>query len=210
MRNPFQVGRYDRILSILQDSFESPSAAWFRYAFTSVAVVFFSVTAIRSTTETSGVGTRIAARLSSPAISGMTSPIASAAPVLVGIMFNAAALVRAQILVREIENRLIVRVAMDGCHPAFLGNGDNLRAQATCDSVFASSPCGPQTSPEPKSTKEAGSGVTVKTKSPPPTIWSELLMPVGKTQVQRSCRCCPGNCVCRYCPQMYRRFGRHH
>ena len=47
-------------------------------------------TNLKSTSETSGVGTRVEAPSSLPANSGITRPIALAAPVVVGIMFCAA------------------------------------------------------------------------------------------------------------------------
>lgn len=74
------------------------SAASFIAAFTSSAVAGFSSTTVRSTTETSGVGTRSANPLSLPLSSGMTSAIAFAAPVLVGMMESAAALPRERFL----------------------------------------------------------------------------------------------------------------
>ena len=55
--------------------------------------------AFRSTTETSGVGTRIEIPSSFPFTSGMTSAVAFAAPVVVGIIESAAA--RARLIVRQ-------------------------------------------------------------------------------------------------------------
>src|SRR5207249_8254902 len=63
-------------------------------AFTSSAVVFFSTNVTRSTTETFGVGTRIANPSSLPFSSGMTRCSAFAAPVDVGIIETAAARAR--------------------------------------------------------------------------------------------------------------------
>ncbi len=57
-------------------------------------VIGFSDTNVRSTTETFGVGTRIAKPSSLPSISGMTSLSAFAAPVDDGIMLSAAARAR--------------------------------------------------------------------------------------------------------------------
>ena len=54
----------------------------------------FSATKVRSTTETLGVGTRMAKPSSLPSISGMTSLRALAAPVELGIMESAAARAR--------------------------------------------------------------------------------------------------------------------
>src|ERR1700676_40522 len=78
-----------------REPFSGPdSEAFFRAALTSSRVVFFSTNATRSTTETLGVGTRIAKPSSLPARSGMTSFNALAAPVEVGIMLIAAARAR--------------------------------------------------------------------------------------------------------------------
>ncbi len=57
-------------------------------------VMGFSETKVRSTTETLGVGTRMAKPSSLPDISGMTSLRALAAPVELGIMERAAARAR--------------------------------------------------------------------------------------------------------------------
>src|SRR6266545_831758 len=84
--------------------FSGPSAAAFRAALTSAPVVFLSTIAARSTTETFGVGTRIAKPSSLPFKSGSTSPTASATPVLV----------------RQVEQLLIVCVRVDGGHPSLL------------------------------------------------------------------------------------------
>src|SRR5204863_6940082 len=74
--------------------FIGPSAAALSAAFTSSAVVFLFSIAARSTTDTFGVGTRIAKPSSLPLSSGSTSPTATAAPVVVGIIDNAAARAR--------------------------------------------------------------------------------------------------------------------
>jgi hypothetical protein len=74
--------------------FMAPVEASLSAAFTSCALVFLSTTATRSTTDTFGVGTRIAKPSSLPFSSGSTSPTALAAPVLVGIMESAAARAR--------------------------------------------------------------------------------------------------------------------
>merc|ERR1719230_1037021 len=57
----------------------------------SVMEVSFSAVKVRSTTETSGVGTRNAMPVSLPFVDGSTSPTALAAPVADGIMLHAAA-----------------------------------------------------------------------------------------------------------------------
>src|SRR5579871_609416 len=74
--------------------FIGPSAAALKAPFTSSAVVFLLSTAARSTTDTLGVGTRMAKPSSRPLSSGSTSPTATAAPVVVGIIDNAAARAR--------------------------------------------------------------------------------------------------------------------
>ena len=60
-------------------------------AFTSSLVVLLERVATKSTRETLGTGTRMARPSSFPFISGITSAIALAAPVVVGIMESAAA-----------------------------------------------------------------------------------------------------------------------
>ena len=74
--------------------FSAPSAASLNAAFTSSVDVFLSTSAARSTTETFGVGTRIAMPSSLPFSSGSTSPTAIAAPVVVGMIDSAAARAR--------------------------------------------------------------------------------------------------------------------
>ena len=71
-----------------------PSAAAFSAAFTSSVLVFLLTKAARSTTDTFGVGTRIAMPSSLPFSSGSTSPTAEAAPVVVGMIDRAAARAR--------------------------------------------------------------------------------------------------------------------
>ena len=71
-----------------------PSAAAFMAALMLSTVTGFSATKVRSTTETLGVGTRMAKPSSLPARSGMTSSTALAAPVVVGMMLCAAARAR--------------------------------------------------------------------------------------------------------------------
>ena len=71
-----------------------PSAAAFMAAFTASSVAGFSSSAVRSTSETFGVGTRTAMPSSLPFSAGSTRPMARAAPVLLGIMERAAARAR--------------------------------------------------------------------------------------------------------------------
>ena len=71
-----------------------PPAAASNAAFTSSALAGFSTSATRSTTETFGVGTRMAIPSSFPFRSGSTSPTATAAPVVVGIIDTPAARAR--------------------------------------------------------------------------------------------------------------------
>src|SRR5262249_31782485 len=71
-----------------------PAAAARNASLTSWAVALRSSRAVRSTSETLGVGTRIAMPSSLPAIAGSTSLSALAAPVVVGIIDSAAARAR--------------------------------------------------------------------------------------------------------------------
>src|SRR2546422_5913228 len=71
--------------------FSFPSAAALKAALISSTVVFLESSAVRSTSETFGVGTRIEVPFSLPFSSGITSPIIFAAPVDDGIMLSAAA-----------------------------------------------------------------------------------------------------------------------
>ena len=71
-----------------------PSEAFFIAALISSAVALFDSSTVRSTTETFGVGTRIAIPSSLPFSSGMTSETALAAPVVVGIIDTPAARAR--------------------------------------------------------------------------------------------------------------------
>src|SRR6186713_2640232 len=74
--------------------FNLPSAALLNAAFTSSFDVFLSTSTARSTTDTFGVGTRMAMPSRRPLSSGSTSPTAVAAPVVVGIIESAAARAR--------------------------------------------------------------------------------------------------------------------
>jgi hypothetical protein len=68
-----------------------PSAAAAANAsFTAWAVTGVPTTTARSVSDPSGTGTRTATPSSFPASAGMTSPVARAAPVVVGTMFTAA------------------------------------------------------------------------------------------------------------------------
>ncbi len=64
-----------------------PSAAAFIAALTSSLVTDRFITAVRSTTLPVGTGTRSEMPVSLPFKSGITSPTAEAAPVVVGMMF---------------------------------------------------------------------------------------------------------------------------
>src|SRR5437016_5251605 len=95
------------------------SAACFIKALISSLVVGFSTSATRSTIETLGVGTRNEMPSSLPLSSGSTMPMAFAAPVVVGMIDRYAA--RApQILVRQIEQLLVVGVRVHRRHQAAL------------------------------------------------------------------------------------------
>ena len=71
-----------------------PFAAEDTAALTSFAVAGFETRQERSTIDPSGTGTRIAMPSSLPASLGRTLPTARAAPVVVGMMFSAAARLR--------------------------------------------------------------------------------------------------------------------
>ena len=73
---------------------EPVSAAAAKAAFTSSRVTSRSSTATRSVADPSGTGTRIEMPSSLPSSSGITRPIALAAPVVVGITLMAAARAR--------------------------------------------------------------------------------------------------------------------
>ena len=75
---------------------------------------------MRSTTETFGVGTRIAEPSSLPLSSGSTRPTALAAPVVVGIIDSAAARRAVEVLVQRVERRLVAGVGVDRRHEAVL------------------------------------------------------------------------------------------
>merc|ERR1712137_1305905 len=71
----------------MEESFMGPSAASLIAATISSYLAGFSKRAVKSTTETSGVGTRKAMPVSFPLTEGMTLPTALAAPVEDGMMF---------------------------------------------------------------------------------------------------------------------------
>ena len=73
---------------------EPSSAAAANAAFTSSTVTSRETVTTRSVTEPSGTGTRIAMPSSLPFRCGSTRPVAFAAPVVVGMMFTAAARAR--------------------------------------------------------------------------------------------------------------------
>ena len=71
--------------------FIGPSAASLMAALTASLVTGLAVSTTRSTTLPVGTGTRIEMPVILPFSAGITSPTALAAPVLVGMMFSAAA-----------------------------------------------------------------------------------------------------------------------
>src|ERR1041384_6646909 len=94
-----------------------PAAAARNASLTSCAVALRSSRAVRSTSDTLGVGTRIAMPSSLPAIAGSTSLSALAAPVVVGIIDRAGARARpTQVGVRQVEDLLVVGVRVDRRH----------------------------------------------------------------------------------------------
>ena len=72
--------------------FNAPLAAALNAALISSLVFGLRTLQVKSVTEPSGIGTRIALPLSLPFKCGITKPTALAAPVLVGMMLYAAAL----------------------------------------------------------------------------------------------------------------------
>jgi len=77
------------LYSTIEES--GPSAASLTAALTSSAEGAVFIRQVRSTIDPSGTGTRIAIPSSRPARFGRTLPTARAAPVVVGMMFSAAA-----------------------------------------------------------------------------------------------------------------------
>merc|ERR1712118_269426 len=75
----------------LKTPFMYDPEAFFNISSISLIEVSFSAKKVRSTTETSGVGTRKAMPVSLPLTLGMHSPTALAAPVAEGIILQAAA-----------------------------------------------------------------------------------------------------------------------
>ena len=73
---------------------------------------------MRSTTETLGVGTRMAKPSSLPSISGMTSLRALAAPVRAWDHGEGSGAGAAEVLVGRVEDDLVVGVAVDSGHDA--------------------------------------------------------------------------------------------
>ena len=71
--------------------FSDPSAASLKAAFISSTLASRSRSAVKSTTETVGVGTRKDMPVKRPFNSGITNPTARAAPVVEGTMFKPAA-----------------------------------------------------------------------------------------------------------------------
>ena len=95
-----------------------PSAAALMAALTSSAVVSRPASKVRSVAEPVGTGTRKAKPSSLPLSSGSTSPIALAAPVDVGTMFERGGAGAAQVLVRAVLQVLVLGVGVDGRHQA--------------------------------------------------------------------------------------------
>ena len=82
-RVALEVGADQLLVGVAEDALERAlGSAALTAALMRSTVIGFSATKVRSTTETLGVGTRMAKPSSLPAISGMTSLRALAAPVL--------------------------------------------------------------------------------------------------------------------------------
>ena len=95
MRVAAEVARHERLVADCEDALERARGGLAERVVDRLRVGrFFSRRAVRSTSETFGVGTRIAMPSSLPAIAGSTSLSAFAAPVVVGIIDSAAARAR--------------------------------------------------------------------------------------------------------------------
>ena len=97
-----------------------PAAASRNAWLSSSTVTSFSSSAVKSTTETVGVGTRRLKPSNLPLSSGMTRARAFAAPVVVGMMFRRGGAGAARVLVGDVEDPLVVGVAVDRVHQAAL------------------------------------------------------------------------------------------
>ena len=87
-------------------------------ALISSTLVGLLATNLRSTAETLGVGTRIAAPSSLPFSSGSTRPTALAAPVEVGIIDKRRGAGAVEVLVERVQRRLVAGVGVDRRHEA--------------------------------------------------------------------------------------------
>ena len=107
--------------SVLQDAGEAPVSAWRAERVVDLvrARLARDVT-VRSTTEPVGTGARTAKPCSLPCSSGITRPIAFAAPVDAGTRLTAAARARRKVLVRRVLQALVGRVGVDRGHQAAL------------------------------------------------------------------------------------------
>ena len=100
--------------------FIGPAAASRNASLSSSTRRVAATVAVKSTTLTVGVGTRRLKPSNLPLSSGMTRASALAAPVVVGMMFCAGAARAAQVLVRDVEDALVVGVAVDRVHQPLL------------------------------------------------------------------------------------------
>merc|ERR1712190_596842 len=102
--------------------------ASFNFLSMSSMEVSFSAVKVRSTTETSGVGTRNAMPVSFPFVDGSTSPTALAAPVADGMMLQAAARPPRQSLADTPSTVFLRRsVGVNGRHQALLNSNTFLQ-----------------------------------------------------------------------------------
>ncbi len=102
--------------SYISTPLRAPSAAAFNAALISATLVAFLSFTVRSTSDTLGVGTRTDEPLSLPLSAGSTSPIALAAPVVRRNHRQRRRAGAPQVVVHQVEDALVVGVAVDGGH----------------------------------------------------------------------------------------------
>ena len=113
------VRRDERRLAVPEDPLELVRSARSRKsALISSTDVSRCTSTVRSTSDPVGIGTRTANPCSLPASSGITRPIALAAPVDVGTRFTRGGAGAAEILVRHVDEALIAGVRVDRRHQA--------------------------------------------------------------------------------------------
>ena len=108
------IGRNDLILCCIRRTAEE--AAFIAALMPSFVTSLPLTTAVRMVVEPVGTGTRCAEPISLPFSSGITRPIALAAPVELGTMLTAACTSSAEVAfsVRSVQNHLVTGVSMNG------------------------------------------------------------------------------------------------